>query len=118
MDSQVGVGSRFFFTIPISEAQVSSQLSGSPLSTVLAPSRIEEVDTSTETPPAPTTDHMKILVVDDEPVNLQVLNNYLSLQHYHIVQATDGPEALVLIEKGLKPDAVLLDVMGSLASCW
>jgi len=106
MDSQVGVGSQFFFTIPISEEQAPS----SQLSTIHVSSSLEEIDTSTQ-PDKLTSDQMKILVVDDEPVNLQVLNNYLSLQNYHIVQANDGPEALALIEKGLKPDAILLDVM-------
>jgi signal transduction histidine kinase len=49
--------------------------------------------------------------VDDEPVNLQVLSNYLSLQNYGIIQAASGTDALAVIEAGLKPDAILLDVM-------
>jgi PAS domain S-box-containing protein len=52
-----------------------------------------------------------ILVVDDEPVNLQVLANHLSLQDYAIVQASNGEDALQLIEQGLKPSIILLDVM-------
>ena len=53
----------------------------------------------------------QILIVDDEPVNLQVLSNYLSLQNYDITQAASGNEALALLEAGLKPDAILWDVM-------
>jgi len=49
--------------------------------------------------------------VDDEPINLQVLCNYLSCQNYNIIQASSGQEALTLIENGLKPGAILLDVM-------
>ncbi|HEY9710947.1 MAG TPA: response regulator, partial [Oculatellaceae cyanobacterium] len=50
-------------------------------------------------------------IVDDEPVNLQVLANNLSLEHYAITQANNGLEALEIIERGFQPDLVLLDVM-------
>jgi two-component system sensor histidine kinase ChiS len=49
--------------------------------------------------------------VDDEPVNRQVLINYLSLHNYGITQASNGSEALALLESGFKPDLILLDVM-------
>ncbi len=51
-----------------------------------------------------------ILIVDDEPVNLQVLTNYLSFHDYHIEQANDGKQALELVEKH-NPHLILLDVM-------
>lgn len=55
---------------------------------------------------------LKILIVDDEPINLQVLENHLSLQEdYAITQAINGMEALTIIEHGFKPDLILLDVM-------
>lgn len=69
------------------------------------------IETKPDSVILPTTDKANILIVDDEPVNLQVLNNYLALQNYHIVQASSGFEALHIVEKGFKPDAVLLDVM-------
>jgi len=53
----------------------------------------------------------KILIVDDELVNRQVLVNHLSLHHYEIIEASSGPEALALLAEGLKPDLILLDVM-------
>jgi PAS domain S-box-containing protein len=53
----------------------------------------------------------KILVVDDEPVNLQVLVNHLSLENYFVAKASNGLEALAAINNGFKPDLVLLDVM-------
>jgi CheY-like chemotaxis protein len=40
----------------------------------------------------------KILVVDDEPVNRQVLVNHLSLHRYEITEASSGPEALALLD--------------------
>lgn len=51
----------------------------------------------------------KILVVDDEPINLKVLNNVLK-DTYKLVFSKSGTEALRLIEKE-KPDLILLDVM-------
>ncbi|MBV6624845.1 MAG: response regulator [Rivularia sp. (in: Bacteria)] len=52
-----------------------------------------------------------ILIVDDEPVNLQVLNNHLSLHKYRVTQASSGKEALSIVEKGEKIDLILLDIM-------
>ncbi|MGQ4647775.1 response regulator [Lyngbya aestuarii] len=61
--------------------------------------------------PIPPTNQFKILIVDDEPVNLQVLVNHLLLEDYAITQANNGIEALAVIEQGFKPDLILLDVM-------
>ena len=109
--STVGKGSQFFLTLPIAEGE-SSQLSVNSLSLVQSISPVEVSTLSTsEKVKAISGDQLNILIVDDEPVNLQVLDNYLFLQNYHMTQATSGPEALALIEAGLKPDAILLDVM-------
>ena len=56
-------------------------------------------------------DRIRILVVDDEPVNQQVMLNHLSLQHYEVLQADNGMRALELLAGGEKVDLVLLDVM-------
>ena len=53
----------------------------------------------------------KILIVDDEPINLQVLMNHLALENFVVTQASNGVEALEIIEQGLRPDLILLDVM-------
>jgi two-component system, sensor histidine kinase ChiS len=53
----------------------------------------------------------KIMVVDDEPVNLQVIINHLSLEGYEVVAVESGEELFALLEKGNIPDIVLLDVM-------
>lgn len=51
-----------------------------------------------------------ILVVDDEPINIEVLKAQLRLHDYRVVTAANGPEALKLIESE-PPDLVLLDLM-------
>lgn len=50
-----------------------------------------------------------VLVVDDEPTNLKVLNNILN-DTYKLTFAKSGEEALRLIKKD-RPDLILLDVM-------
>lgn len=51
----------------------------------------------------------RILVVDDEPLNVEILQEMLS-QNYEIVSAYSGNEALEKVEK-TSPDLILLDVM-------
>ena len=52
----------------------------------------------------------KILVVDDIPVNIQLLDKQLSSSGFNIVIARNGEEALTQVDAE-KPDLVLLDVM-------
>ncbi|MDX2028592.1 MAG: PleD family two-component system response regulator [Alphaproteobacteria bacterium] len=52
----------------------------------------------------------RILVVDDNPLNLKLLNAKLLHDYYVVSSAENGTEALEKIEKE-KPDIVLLDVM-------
>ncbi len=52
-----------------------------------------------------------VLCVDDEPINLQVLENLLRLEGYSVERANDGLECLEILRQGPPPDLVLLDVM-------
>ncbi|WP_231516646.1 SpoIIE family protein phosphatase [Planktothrix paucivesiculata] len=114
VESELGIGSRFTFTLPIAENvvkiptenQIKNYLKPIQIDTFLAVNPVfsqPSVDYSPET--------IKILIVDDEIVNRQVLLNNLSLHHYVVFQASNGEEALELIAKGLRPDVMLLDVM-------
>ena len=53
----------------------------------------------------------KILLVDDEPGMLRYIKTLLEVDDYKVETATTGEEALHLVEKGLQPDLVLLDVL-------
>ena len=52
----------------------------------------------------------KILVVDDEPVNIELLEELLTGQGHEVITAADGKQALESFESH-QPDLVLLDVM-------
>lgn len=115
VESQLAQGSQFHFTLPLAQEPVIHSLqttkNTSPLfifneqSIHLAPSK--EMNSALEI-----NSTLTVLIVDDEPINLQVLHNYLSPQNYHIIHSLSGEETLAQIEIGeWKPDAILLDVM-------
>ncbi|MDQ6680729.1 MAG: response regulator [Pseudomonadota bacterium] len=52
----------------------------------------------------------RILVVDDNPTNIKILQTRLGNEGYDIVTAADGEEALVAARE-LLPDLILLDIM-------
>ncbi len=52
----------------------------------------------------------KILVVDDQPMNVELFEAQLSTAGYEVVTAYSGEEALTKVE-GEKPDLILLDVV-------
>ncbi|GIL69952.1 hypothetical protein Vretimale_10018 [Volvox reticuliferus] len=55
---------------------------------------------------------VRVLSVDDDPVNQLVIQNLLAPVGYEILQAMDGQEALqVLTSEERLPDVILLDVM-------
>lgn len=116
LESSLGKGSQFNFTIPLATdndnltTEISSEqntLSLDILSLVQQP----QIPISNATAAQGKTN--KVLIVDDDPANLQVLINNLSLAdtNYDISQASNGMEALDLLENGLNPDIILLDVM-------
>ena len=51
----------------------------------------------------------KVLVVDDEPRNVRILQIHLNAQGYTVYTAADGVEALDIVEKDA-PDLILLDI--------
>jgi len=113
VDSTFGEGSTFSFTLPLASAFSTEELvsASSPVidTTIYADFLTQEDKLLPRS--APSLPEALILVVDDEPINLQVLGNYLSFSNYAVVQSINGLDALDLIENDLKPDLVLLDVM-------
>ncbi|MEL6579002.1 MAG: ammonium transporter [Cyanobacteria bacterium J06621_12] len=115
-ESELGKGSQFNFTLPLATEidQAASKIapirdSIASLSLVQKP----QVPTAIKKVARADGTTTKVLIVDDDPANLQVLINNLSLANadYDIAQASNGMEALALLEDGLDPDIILLDVM-------
>lgn len=106
--SEVGSGSAFIFTLPISteDPEVSTK--------DISISSLMESHTETINIPSVTgsgTDEIRILIVDDEPINHQVLMNHLKGGRYQVVSAMNGQEALDIVREQEPFDLILLDVM-------
>ncbi|MBE7380096.1 MAG: ammonium transporter [Leptolyngbya sp. SIO1E4] len=122
VESTVDVGSQFHFTLPLAtpadRAAAGDTLVTSP---PLARPNLEQFVTDLSisedvlNPAAAESEgskqRVKILIVDDEPVNLRVLRNHLALENYAIKQATGGKDVFRMIAAGFRPDLILLDVM-------
>ena len=110
VESTVGVGSVFRFTLPLSgrepDAVVPSGI-GTIARSLVTPL---EVDVTPISSVRGVSSH-RVLVVDDEPVNREVLAQQLASTGHEIMEAANGDEALALIERFGKPDVLLLDVM-------
>jgi two-component system sensor histidine kinase ChiS len=107
-DSTPGLGTIFYFSLEVS----SSESGASPGRGPLLSSRYAE--------PLPVTpggemvgnpSGKRVLLVDDDPVNLQVATNHLAARGLLVTPVTGGREALALIERGERFDLALLDVM-------
>ena len=110
VESTVGVGSVFLFTLPLSGRPADMSLSGaigSVSRSVAAPEFLEPAVLSAQLPSG----SHRVLIVDDEPVNREVLVQQLSRSGHQIVEASNGQEALAIVAMSGKPDIVLLDVM-------
>jgi two-component system sensor histidine kinase ChiS len=113
VESEVGVGSRFSFSVPLSlttRAMVTlddrlTETVGQVLANVDLNRKVEA------SAPLSAGSGYRILVVDDEPVNVQVVVNFLTLAKYDVVTAADGQQALDYLSSGNRCDIVLLDVM-------
>jgi len=56
-------------------------------------------------------DTANILLVDDEPGMLRYIRTLLEVDDYKVETASTGEEAVVRVQKGLRPDLVLLDLL-------
>lgn len=53
----------------------------------------------------------RILIVDDEPINIRVLKHFLEQREYTVVTAANGREAIEKVANDKELDLVILDIM-------
>lgn len=103
VESTSGKGSKFFFTV------------------YAALETAKDINLSETAKPVIETDNIvfeghpenkgkQILVIDDEPISLKVVSEYLTMAGFNVDQCKSGEEALAYLENN-KPCLVLLDVM-------
>ncbi|RAU96371.1 ATP-binding protein [Paenibacillus sp. YN15] len=102
-----GKGTAFFFRLPLAQTAAAPAETCSPL-------QEESFPQQPELPPAAhlpgRTDKPRVLMVDDDPVNLKILTGVLSPDQYRIATAGGGREALKRIEEE-EWDLLISDVM-------
>src|SRR5215468_3640862 len=58
-----------------------------------------------------TTEKSRILLVDDEPGMQRYIKTLLEVDDHQVELASTGEQALELVEKGMQPNLVLLDLV-------
>jgi diguanylate cyclase (GGDEF)-like protein len=116
VESRLGAGARFLFTLPVAapagaartpethghaEAEAQFQATANVLADAqfVAPLRRQQAGSGSE-----------ILIVDDDPINLQALANVLQVAGHNVTGALSGREALAKVEESAF-DLIVLDVM-------
>lgn len=108
VDSTVGKGSVFSFTLPIFQGrQVIEEV---PATTDTFSDIMSPIPTFSLQPDLPTEGKARILITDDDPVNLQVLMNQLNLAGYEVMTASTGKEVLEIVQYETI-DLIILDIM-------
>ncbi len=115
LTSEVGKGSSFHFTLPMSEIDLNLLPVEKADTQLLQTSRQLFVDIEPLTPDSQRKlihkEDYRILVVEDDPVSCQVLINFLTSKYNYIEAVENGEDALELIKIRPPFDAVLLDIM-------
>ncbi len=112
VESTPGKGSCFSFNLPCATESMARLESSEHIPVAQNPwaeLAVPTLSVEQETPGSSTA--ARILVVDDDPVNLQVVINHLSAEGMAVITAFDGEDALQRLEKGERFDLVLLDIM-------
>ncbi|MCP5028321.1 MAG: response regulator, partial [Actinomycetia bacterium] len=114
LESVPGEGSTFSFSLEVAAAEAPAGGPAKASRPAVERHPIIEVAEPSVTVPAASAGAAaggpRVLVVDDEPVNLQVVRNYLAVEHFDLTLASSGDQALRLRAEETF-DLGLLDVM-------
>lgn len=116
--SKVGEGSTFSFFLPLANEEMIPDSTGAELALQKPPEWLQyahELHEEERASQGASATHgegsIRILVVDDEPVNQQVLKNHLAFGDYHVTSVMNGEDALEVLKNEPPFDLVLLDIM-------
>lgn len=109
IQSKLGEGTTVSFTVPIykGEGDFTQQI-------ITNPHNDHAVEVKNHESAAPNEKREtigKILIADDEPVNIRVLYNHLTMAGYEVDFAYDGDRVLEQVKKSKLFDLIILDVM-------
>lgn len=119
VQSELGKGSKFIFSLPIAAQTAIDRTIGEVASSrneievrvqgKIDPASLETEKQHEEFTPMPR-DRPRLLMVDDDPVNLQVMQSVLSTEKYDMTVVTSGDTALSLLHTK-EWDLIISDVM-------
>ncbi|BBI31013.1 hypothetical protein KCTCHS21_04120 [Cohnella abietis] len=112
-ESELGKGTTFSFTIPIAE-EAKSSVYATTLQETAATAATSDLGFTLEPRPhsVPLPKEFRILVVDDDPVSLQVLIHLLSIEQCEVIPISSATDALEeVMTRGLSYDLVITDWM-------
>jgi len=116
VQSVLGEGSTFTFSLPLADSQVVDETASKVTFTPTTIQPKEKFTKKQRLNPEDTEqsrlikDYPRIIVVDDDPVNLEVVNTILTMEQYDITSVLTGEEALSLLD-AQEWDLVISDVM-------
>ncbi|MFC4304883.1 ATP-binding protein [Cohnella boryungensis] len=108
-ESEFGAGSQFHFTIPAAASSVKNDSSAQAESDQSFP--VESGRTSRESLAKGPVSRYTVAIVDDDPVNLQVLINLLTLEGHAVLAFDNGKDALEEVIYNPNIDLVITDWM-------
>jgi two-component system sensor histidine kinase ChiS len=107
VESKLGSGSIFRFTIPVFIGNIQNVYeSAFNQETIESVHNTDSIDSNQKYSTS-----YNVLVVDNEWINIRILENIMPVDTYKLVKASNGREALNIVEREHNLDLVILDLM-------
>lgn len=109
--SEEGRGSEFSFTLPVSSEALPDEAPGRPNGPPGSPPAPAAAAVELEAAAAAQSEARTVVIVDDDPVNIEVLCGALKPEGYRLLTASRGDRLLKLLDDGVRADLIILDAM-------
>jgi len=109
--SQLNKGTTISFTLKKSHKWIAAEKSFTPINFISQKNKPQKLQTIKNAEENVKQHKETILIVDDEPINIRVLEAYLKNHDFNIITAENGQIAVDLVRDGACPDMILLDIM-------